>query len=83
MRLKIWCDGESWKILGFEVEVNKILGGSKRGLKEQALKRGCSVEQFQLFKIIINYYWIFQLGIIPEPFPDETMDPIPDETNKP
>jgi hypothetical protein len=23
MRLKIWCDGESWKILGFGVEVNK------------------------------------------------------------
>ena len=23
MRLKILCDGESWKILGFGVEVNK------------------------------------------------------------
>jgi hypothetical protein len=23
MRLKIRCDGESWKILGFGVEVNK------------------------------------------------------------
>ena len=25
MRLKIRCDGESWKILGFGVEVNKVL----------------------------------------------------------
>jgi len=25
MRLKIWCDGESWKILGFWMEVNKAI----------------------------------------------------------
>jgi len=25
MRLKIRCDGESWKILGFRMEVNKAL----------------------------------------------------------
>ena len=25
MRLKIWCDGEFWKNLGFWVEVNKAL----------------------------------------------------------
>ena len=31
MRLKIRCDGESWKFLGFRVEVNKALFASRFG----------------------------------------------------
>jgi len=31
MRLKIWCDGESWKILDFWVEVNKAEELQKAG----------------------------------------------------
>jgi len=34
MRLKIWCDGESWKILDFWVEVKKALANPR----EQALQ---------------------------------------------